>query len=334
MGLLGAYVGRTYLEAGRINVHNGVALGFNPTDYFRSRTLINNASQDPSSARDDRLGTLMVRAERLWNGAEASIAFAPKLYSPSGILSTAANTPGLDRTNGTDRALATVGADIAGLAPQVLLYHEGSRTQLGAILSRLVSQSVVAYAEYSGGVASKLTWQALQYGKATGSLPATAPIPVFVDSIQHFQGDLAAGASWTESAAKLTINAEFHYRQSGFDRADWARWFAAGDTSPAVAGELWYIRAFANDQQQPMAQQQVFVRADRTDALIRNLELTGFAFINIADGSSLLQLAGRDVASDSWTLAGYIMANVGGARSERGSLPQASGVTLQLVRYF
>ena len=28
--------GQTYLEAGRINVRNGIALGFNPTDFFKA----------------------------------------------------------------------------------------------------------------------------------------------------------------------------------------------------------------------------------------------------------------------------------------------------------
>jgi hypothetical protein len=326
---------RTYLEAGRINVHNGVALGFNPTDFFRSRTLIDQATQDPSVLREDRLGTLMVRAEHLWNGAEASIAFAPKLYTPTAIVNEAptSTTPELDRTNATDRLLATAGADVAGLAPQAFLYHEGSRTQFGADLSRLVSQSIVAYAEWSGGVAPSLTEQAVQYGKETGTIPAAAPVPALGDSGQHFRSDVAAGASWTGSTAKLTVNAEFHYHDAGFDHAEWRRWFALGDTSPTTAAELWYIRAFANDQQQPMAREQVFLRADRTDAVIRNLELTAFAFIDLYDGSSLVQLAASYLASDSWTFAAYVPANIGGAHSERGSLPQVAGVTLQLVRY-
>ena len=76
------------------------------------------------------------------------------------------------------------------------------------------------------------------------------------------------------------------------------------------------------------------MRADRVDAVVRNLELSGFAFVNLADGSSLIQLAASDDATDSWTLAAYGLANVGSSRSERGSLPQAAGITLALVRYF
>lgn len=325
----------TYLEAGRINVHNGVALGFNPTDFFRSRTLIDEASQDPSVRRDDRLGTLMVRAEHLWTGGAASIAFAPKLYAPSSVLNEVTSaTLALDRTNAATRWLATAGADVAGLTPQLFFYHESARSQLGAALSRLVSQSVVAYAEYAGGVAPNLMKQAVDYGKTTGSIPATTPAPPLSDSSEHFRSSLAAGASWAASAAKLTINAEFHYYQAGFDHVGWRRWFAVARTSPAAAGEMWYIRAFANDQQQPMARQQLFLRADRVDAVTRNLELTGFAFVSLADGSSLIQLAASYLVTDSWTIAAFAGANVGGARSERGSLPPAANLTMTTARYF
>ena len=326
---------RTYLEAGRINVHDGVALGFNPTDFLRARTLVDQASQDPTVRRDDRLGTLMVRAEHLWNGAEASIAFAPKLYAPSRTIDATPTgmTPGLDRTNAADRFLATAGANIAGLAPQFLVYHEHSLTQLGASLSLLVSQRVVAYAEYAGGVARSLPERAVQYGKATGALPATAPELPFGESGDRFRNDLAAGASWTAGAAKLTINGEFLYHDAGFDRVQWHRWFALADASPSSTAELWYIRAYANDQQEPMSREVVFLRADRTDAVIRNLEVTAFAFVDLSDGSSLIQVAAGYLASDSWTLAAYLSANVGGGNSEHGSLPQAAGVTVQFDRY-
>ncbi len=53
---------RLYLEVGRINVRNGVALGFNPTDVFRPRTLVGQASLDPSVLSRNRLGTASQKA--------------------------------------------------------------------------------------------------------------------------------------------------------------------------------------------------------------------------------------------------------------------------------
>ena len=75
-----------YLEAGRINVRNGAALGFNPTDFFKTRALVGQASLDPSVIRQNRLGTLMVRGQAIWSGGSASVAFAPKVMSPSPVV--------------------------------------------------------------------------------------------------------------------------------------------------------------------------------------------------------------------------------------------------------
>jgi hypothetical protein len=45
-------------------------------------------------------------------------------------------------------------------------------------------------------------------------------------------------------------------------------------------------------------------------------------------------LAASYLVSDWWTLAAYAAANVGSERSERGSLPQAAGLTVTMARYF
>jgi hypothetical protein len=64
-----------HLEVGRINVRNGVALGFNPTDFFKTGSLVDQASLDPTVVRLNRLGTVMTRfqasgghssLDRLW----------------------------------------------------------------------------------------------------------------------------------------------------------------------------------------------------------------------------------------------------------------------------
>ncbi|MFX5922309.1 hypothetical protein ABTE55_19205, partial [Acinetobacter baumannii] len=55
--------GETFADAGRINLKSGVALGFNPTDYFRTNAVDIYVSNDPTVLRDNRLGTLMARAQ-------------------------------------------------------------------------------------------------------------------------------------------------------------------------------------------------------------------------------------------------------------------------------
>ncbi len=74
-----------WLELGRINIRNGVALGFNPTDFFRPRTVIEPLTADPSVLREDRLGVLMLTGQWLWSFGSITVAYAPKVTRPTPI---------------------------------------------------------------------------------------------------------------------------------------------------------------------------------------------------------------------------------------------------------
>jgi hypothetical protein len=329
---------QNYLEAGRINVKNGVALGFNPTDFFKTRTLVDQASLDPSVIRQNRLGTVMARGQAIWETGSASLSVAPKLESPAPISTTAPPSlnPSFDRTNGANRVLLTASYDVGDLNPQALVYNASGRTRFGLNLSHQIGQSVVGYVEWAGGKQPNLLTQAVSYGKLTGTLPPNAPTLPPADSAGTFRNDLAIGGSWT-SETRITLNVEYHFHQAGFSRQDWKNWFdigAANATRQPVTGELWYVRGFAGTEQQPLTRHQAFLRADWPDAFIVHLELTALAFVNLYDGSTLAQLSASYDMSDAWTLRAYISANLGGARSERGSVPQAASAILQLVRYF
>lgn len=329
---------QNYLEAGRVNVKNGVALGFNPTDFFKTRTLVDQASLDPSVIRQNRLGTVMARGQAIWETGSASLSVAPKLHSPAPISTTAPPSlnPSFDRTNGANRVLLTASYDVGDLNPQALVYNESGRTKFGLNLSHQIGKSVVGYVEWAGGRQPNLISQAVSYGKLTGTLPPNAPALPPTEGAEKFRNDLAIGGSWT-SETRITLNVEYHFHQAGFSRQDWKNWFdigAANANRPPVTGELWYVRGFAAAGQQPMTRHQAFLRADWPDAFVVHLELTALAFVNLYDGSTLAQLSASYDVSDAWTLRAYVSTNIGAKRSERGSVPQAASAILQLVRYF
>jgi hypothetical protein len=101
-----------------------------------------------------------------------------------------------------------------------------------------------------------------------------------------------------------------------------------------IATELWYIRAYAQDQQVPLARQSTFLRADSVDAFVRNLEISGFINTDIYDGSSLIQASADYYLSRTWTIGVQVNANVGSMHSDFGSLPQRAGALFKLARYF
>src|SRR5215468_2405634 len=98
---------RSYFDAGRINVKSGVALGFNPTDFFKTRAVVDPLTADPSALRENRLGTLMLRAQHVGERATVSALYAPRVTDPAPIGDDRYRgfDPLFDRTNGSNRWL-------------------------------------------------------------------------------------------------------------------------------------------------------------------------------------------------------------------------------------
>jgi len=224
----------------------------------------------------------------------------------------------------------------ADFSPEMLVYHEGDRTRFGLNFTRGIGQNVVVYAEWAGGAEPSVVDDALAYGRDTRVLPVGVPSVLPDDSAATFREDLSVGGSLS-TKPKLTLNVEYHFHQAGFDKRDWDRWFMVGEgaTSASLpARELWFIRSFALDRQDPLTRHSLFARADWVAAFIRHLELTGFVNMDLYDGSSLAQLTADYFASSKWTVGFQASVNVGGAGSEFGSLPQRGSMLVKLARYF
>lgn len=76
------------------------------------------------------------------------------------------------------------------------------------------------------------------------------------------------------------------------------------------------------------------MRADWPKAMVDRLELSGFAFASLLDGSALSQVTASYYASDQWTARLSFTASLGPARSEHGSVPQIANAIAQVIRYF
>ena len=66
---------------------------------------------------------------------------------------------------------------------------------------------------------------------------------------------LSLGVSYT-TESRVTFNLEYHLNQPAFTRADWSNWFASGTGRSAaspIARQLWYLRNYALDQQDPIS---------------------------------------------------------------------------------
>jgi hypothetical protein len=329
----------SWIDLGRINLKSGVAVGYNPVDFFRSRTVVEPLTADPTVLREDRLGTLMLEGQHVWKGAAITVVFAPRVTLPTAIYRTndlPDFDPMLDRTNAQNRLLVKGSVTLAeGISPEVLVYHAGNRTKFGADLTVGIGQQTVGYVEWAGGMDTNLTDSAISYGRQTGTLPRGGPSVLSDNQAVVFQNDAVVGVSYT-TASKITFNFEYHYYQPGFSGRDWRNWFAVGQrfgNVPGVASTLWYIRGYAADQEVPVSRHSAFLRANWVDAFVPDLEVTAFTNISLIDGSAFVQANADYHLSNHWTIGALGSFTFGGRRSEYGSLPQVGSVLLRLVRY-
>jgi hypothetical protein len=323
----------TYLEAGRINVRYGVAFGYNPTDFFRARTSVAQSSTDPGALRNNRLGTVMVRGQHVFDGGSLELIYAPKLHSPVAMGGLAwPLDPKIDQTNGSDRVAASFSFEWEAFSPQVLAFYDSGRMKLGFNASHPIGNTIIAYASWAGGEAPSVILDAMAFGKRTRMLPLSVPLLPPVATGRGFKNDVSAGASWT-GEDKETISIEYNFHQAGLSADQWRSWFATG-ADPALASLMWNIRSYAGDRQDPISQHEVFVRADWVEPFhILHADLNAYVMTNLVDGSSTGQLGASYDFSDYWSVAAFFSATTGGQRSEWGSLRQSTSAIVQIVRY-
>jgi len=327
--------GDRYADLGRINLRNGVALGFNPVDWFKQGAVVTRISEDPTVLRENRLGTVMMRGQAVWEGGAATLALAPQLREDPGRPDDSGFALGLDRTNRSDRALFKLSQTLAeDFAPEAYLFLEdGEAPQFGLSIGRTLADWLVAYGEWSGGRRPSLAARALAEARRTGTLPAFAPAALPIDGASAFRSQLALGLAATTDF-NLTINLEWHFNQGGLSGADWDAWQRAGRASPAAGRQFWLVRSHAVEAQEPLFRHSLFLRAVWSDALLDDLDLTALARVNPGDGSFFAQMETAYHLTGDTSVALTVGGNVGAGDSEFGGLAQERMVQVKLARYF
>lgn len=309
-----------YLDVGRVNLRTGLALGFQPLDFLRAGSSVPEASADPTTARENRLGVVMARYQHFWTWGSASLVLAPRLENPRLEPDRDAFDLRLDQTNGWDRALAAFTLNKVPLAPQFVVASDDGRVRLGVSGSALVGKSIVAYVEWAAQ-------RQLAYGEDLERSVGSTTL-----AEREWRGQLVLGASWANALAKTTVNIEYHYNGAGVDGGQWRSWRDAA-YDPSLAAAAFKVRASAQLQQEPFSREEVFVRAQVEDFGLQRLTLSGFSFINLADGSSRGEVSVAYDVDRKWSLAGYLDANIGPRGSEWGSVEPRWSLTLQIKRY-
>lgn len=252
----------TVVDIGRINLRFGPGYGYNPTDFFRDGAVRSVTSVNPFELRENRLGTVALRAQRLWQGGSMAIALSPKLADEP---STQALNADLGATNHRNRALLSASQQLSErISGQVLLYKEpGLDAQPGASITALVSDAAVAHAEWSYAKGPSLAAQAWQ---TPGS--------------QRSGHKLATGLTYT-TASKLSITGEYQFNGMALDQSSWGR------TSSGNPGALPPYLIEAQRLQELASRRAYLVYLSQRDFGMKGMELTGFVRVNASDHSRL-----------------------------------------------
>jgi hypothetical protein len=326
---------RWFVDFGRVNVRNGVAYAFNPTDFFRTQSVVDETSQDPSVRRENRLGTLMLRGQYFLGGSTLTAIYAPRLYEDPLALTTvpSSSDPQLRRTNAEHRIELSASVDFGhDLSPQAVLYHSNDRWSYGVNMARGFGTQTTAYVEWSATRRRSLVTEAMQYGVRTGTFANPVP-PIPADPAEHLDHDLAAGISYT-TRSNVNFIVEYDVHHAGLSKTDWRRWFAAGTAGdPLVDAELWYLRDYAAVQQEPISRQSLFLRAAKDNWLIPNLSASALALVDLTGTSGLGQADVSYRVSTRLQLELMFQTALGSRRSDFGSLPVSNAYLFNVRVY-
>ena len=227
--------GSDYIDLGRVNVKNGVAMGFNPTDYFKKYAVTTRISEDASVLRENRLGTFMIRGQKVWEKGSLTLIAAPEISHEPDKWWTDGSERGLQlqRTNDDTRLLAKVNVNaFQDMNPEILYFIDDGRSNWGLNLTKGFGDQMVAYVETSIGQRADVITEALQKAQAIGAFPfgtfpADTPPAITGSDEIRLRSQMAAGFSYTDKGNRTT-NIEYHYNEAGLSPEQWDNWFRAG----------------------------------------------------------------------------------------------------------
>lgn len=299
--------GESIYDFGRMNLRYGPGYGYNPTDFFRDGSLRTVTTANPLALRENRLGTVVVRGQRLWTGGSLSVAYSPKLATRSSADGWSLD---LGATNNRDRGVVVLGTQFSErVSTQFLAYkEEGLSPQIGASLTALLSDAAVAHAEWS-----------------RGKVPSLLSRAIALQGTSATRNRFSGGVTYT-TLGKLSLTAEYQYNGFGLDQASWEA-LGANPTDQIA----YLIEA---QRLQDLAPRQAFlIYVSQKDIGLKNLDLTAFLRVNLGDHSRLAWVELRRHWSN-FDLAVQLQQNMGRSSSEYGILPDRRVIQVLGTYYF
>lgn len=191
------------VDLGRMLVRDGVALGFNPTDFFRTGSLLVRRTEDLARLRESRLGVVGARLAHQSALGQLSFLAAPGLTSPT-VPAWYSPRWGATNDNENQYYFKYTPPTWNGLYTNLVLHRiAGGTTSVGLNASNNIGQSIVSYLEFAATRETSITDVAL--ANTTNGKRRLK---------------LAWGGSYTTETGQ-TFTAEYNFNGGGMRRAEW-----------------------------------------------------------------------------------------------------------------
>lgn len=326
------------LEGGRINIRNGVAIGFNPTDFFRGLNADQSPNLDPSEARLNRLGVVALRVGYLWDTGSASLTYSPKITGGSdwwhdhdvwGL--------NLSVTNPRDRFLLSYTQEVAeGISPELYLFVDDDEVTGGLAASASIGDRWLVYGEMTHGRGRTILDSSLSEARKIGRLSRPINATYGDKDNKQMLTRVALGASYT-FPSNLLLTTEYLYNEAGFSGKDWDRYF---DLAKAVDGDVGSSRQLASMflygayLQEPVSKHSLFLRAVQSELANGKLTLSGISNISLVDQSGSGQIEAAYEVTEDFIVTGRVGVSFGGRKTDFGSQSSRAFSTLKLNYHF
>ncbi len=316
------------VELGRMNVKEGVARGFNPTDFFKGSTSL-TLSTDPKEIKDNRLGSVMMQNTLFFDDFTFKAIISPKISVDEDGVWGSKKDYGLhlDETNyETRQSLYLAYNGLKDVSASLLVHHnkDADEESLGVNLS-YVKNSWIFYTE--GSVKEGKN----DVTKSIERLNLSPSVQNALASEKETVQKAVLGVNYTYD--NISTNFEYIFNRAGLDSSEWNSWFDLAKSNAQMAGQLGAIRGDIASKEEIMSRDSLFVFSRMTD-ILTNVDGSLMMWINPYDKSTLSQIGVEYALKDDVQTNIYLRNYQGANDTEYGSFADNYQILIEGEYYF
>lgn len=315
-----------FFELGRVNIKEGVARGYNPTDYFKENSSF-TLSVDPKDKRENRLGSLLLQSTVIADDFTVKVLYSPKISTSNKSIWGNKKHFGLNLQQTNSQGRATLYLSYTGLddwSTSILLHYNDLGLHTGLNLSYIQDRTII-YMETS------LNKKEDQISQVLKSIDAPTALIETFDDKEKYRSEISMGLNYTFENSIVTTF-EYIYNSAGLSKKEWQNYFDIMRSNSQYAPILGTARGVVATKSQILSEYTLFTMIRKNDA-VPNLDWVAMGWINPIDKSALAQVGlGNDYKDVLFCVD--VRTYFGNNKSEYGSMKNRYEALLSVEYFF